>query len=371
MAIRKRTLSDGSTRYLVEVRVDDRDANGRRKKIARQVRTLREARKLEAELKTEAALGAHVAASKQTVAQLMDVYLDTGDWSPTTRYGYRRLAEREIKPAIGSIKLDELRADRIDRMYRKMRQRGLKNRSVHNAHALLHAALEQAVRWGWTVTNPADRATPGSAAAGEGVVATQGEIDRILAAANPQLHLAIRLAAVTGVRRSELCGLQWSDLDFSDGTIKVQRAVVDAAGRKYEKGTKTHAVRVVPLDSGTLALLREQRGIGPIIQWSPRALSQHLSDICDELGIERRNDGSRQRRLGWHSFRHYVGTAIANAGDVTAASRRLGHSRKSTTLDLYVHGDVERDRAAADIMGRLLGEGSGRGQELPDGGGRD
>ena len=371
MAIRKRTLSDGTMRYLVEVYVDDRNANGRRKKVARQVRTLREARKLEAELKTEAGVGAHVAASKQTVGQLMDIYLETGDWSPTTRYGYRRLAEREIKPALGTVRLEELRPDRIDRMYRKLRQRGLKNRSVHNVHALLHAALEQAMKWGWTVTNPADRATPGPAAAGEGVVADQKEVDRILAASDSQLHLAVRLAAVTGVRRSELCGLQWSDVDFSAGTIKVQRAIVDPAGRKYEKGTKTHAVRVVPLDSGTLSLLREYRGIGRIIRWTPRALSQHLADICDELGIERRNDGSRQRRLGWHSFRHYVGTAIANAGDVTAASRRLGHSRKSTTLDLYVHGDVERDRAAADVMGRLLGEASGRRQELPDGGGGD
>jgi len=256
-------------------------------------------------------------------------------------------------------------------MYRKMRQRGLKNRSIHNVHALLHAALEQAMKWGWTVSNPADRSTPGPAASGEGVVATQTEIERILAAADPQLHLAVRLAAVTGARRSELCGLQWSDIDFAAGTVKVQRAVVDAAGRRYEKGTKTHAVRVVPLDAGTLSLLKEHRGIGPIIRWTPRALSQHLADICDALGIDRRNDGSRQRRLGWHSFRHYVGTAIANAGDVTAASRRLGHSRKSTTLDLYVHGDVERDRAAADIMGRLLGEGPGRREELPDGGGRD
>jgi integrase len=371
LAIRKRTLGDGSTRYLVEVTVDDRDAKGRRKKVARQVRTLREARKLEAELKTESATGAHVAASKQTVSQLMDSYLEAGSWSPTTRYGYGRLAEREIKPALGSIRLEDLRPDRIDRMYRKMRERGLKNRSIHNVHALLHGAFEQAVRWGWIVTNPVDRATPGPAAAGEGVVADQSEVDRILAAADPQLHLAVRLAAVTGVRRSELCGLQWSDIDFAAGTIKVERAVVDVAGRKYEKGTKTDTVRVVPLDSETLSLLREHRGIGRIVRWSPRALSQHLADTCDELGIERQNDGSGQRRLGWHSFRHYVGTAIANSGDVTAASRRLGHSRKSTTLDLYVHGDVERDRAAAEVMGQLLGQGPGRRQELPDGRGRE
>jgi integrase len=371
LAIRKRTLANGTTRYLVQVMIDDRDGSGRRKRISRQVRTLREARALEAELTTEASAGAHLAASRQTVARLMEAHLESGQWSPTTVYGYRRLAEREILPAIGTIRLEELRPDRIDRLYQSMRRRGLSNRSVHNVHALLHAAFEKAVRWGWLVANPVDRSTPGPAGAAEGVIAEQDEVERILAAADPQLHLAVRLAAVTGVRRSELCGLQWSDIDFAAGTVKVQRAVVDAAGRKYEKGTKTHGVRIVPLDSETLSLLREQRGIGAIIRWSPRALSQHLADLCDELGISRRIEGSRQQRLGWHSFRHYVGTAIANSGDVTAASRRLGHSRKSTTLDLYVHGDVERDRAAADVMGRLLGERPGGRQELPDGGSRD
>ena len=369
MAIRKRTLGDGCHRAISSrspSTIGTPRVAGRRSLV--RSGPCAKPRKLEAELKMESAIGAHVAASKQTVSQLLDSYLEAGSWSPTTRYGYGRLAEREIKPALGSIRLEDLRPDRIDRMYRKMRQRGLKNRSIHNVHALLHSAFEQAVRWGWIVTNPVDRATPGPAAAGEGVVADQSEVDRILAAADPQLHLAVRLAAVTGVRRSELCGLQWSDIDLT-GTIKVERAVVDVAGRKYEKGTKTDAVRIVPLDSETLSLLKEHRGIGRIVRWSPRALSQHLADICDELGIDRQNDGSGQRRLGWHSFRHYVGTAIANSGDVTAASRRLGHSRKSTTLDLYVHGDVERDRAAAEVMGRLLGQGPGRRQELPDGGG--
>lgn len=61
MGIRKRTLSDGKICDRVEIRIDDRDANGRRKKVFRQVRTLREARKLELQLKTAAAAGGHVA----------------------------------------------------------------------------------------------------------------------------------------------------------------------------------------------------------------------------------------------------------------------------------------------------------------------
>ena len=136
---------------------------------------------------------------------------------------------------------------------------------------------------------------------------------------------------------------------FDKGNIKVERAIVDAAGHTSEKTTKTNQSRIVPLDRGTLALLREHRGIGPIIAWTPRALSQHLADVCDELGIER--TAGRRKRLGWHAFRHYVGTAIANTGDIKAAARRLGHSRTSTTLDMYVHGDEDRDRAAADVMG--------------------
>src|SRR2546430_8294826 len=157
-----------------------------------------------------------------------------------------------------------------------------------------------------------------------------------MAAADPQLRLVVHLAATAGARRSELCGFQWSDVDFERGTIKIERAVVDGGRHKETKDPKTHQTRTVPLSNQTMALLREHRGIGPIIQWSPRMLSQRLSDLCDQLGIERSN--GRQRRIGWHSFRHYVGTTVANTGDVTAAARRLGHSRTSTTLDMYVHG---------------------------------
>ena len=323
-----------------------RDASGKKVWLSRSAETKREALQLEAKMRLEVELTGRRPAPRRTVGDLMAAWLAAGTWSATTRYGYELVVRREILPALGNVKLSELRADRLDILYKGMRDRGLSGRTVQRTHAVLRAALTRAVKWGWISSNPAHNATPGPAHGKTGRVASLAEVEALLAAAEPDLAFAIRLAAVTGARRSELAGLHWSDVDFDAGTITIARAVVDAGGQQVEQGTKTHANRTLPVDPVTLALLRDRRGIGPILNASPRVLSNRLATLCAQLGIT---------GLGWHSFRHWSATTLLGSHDARTVANRLGHANPNVTLAVYAHALAERDRAAGDALGAALG----------------
>ena len=349
MSIKARKLKNGKTVYDVRVRVESRYAGGDRRPITRTVHgTFAEAKKVEARLVVEAA-GGGVRDARRTVADVMAAWLEAGEgtWSPVTTYRRRCDVAQYILPALGGVKLDRLSARDLDRLYASLRKKGLANRTVLKVHSHLRAALNRAVKWQWIPANPAHQATVGPVGGEDGRVATEDEVRALLAAADEDMAFIIRLACATGARRSELAGLEWSDVDFSTATLTIRRAVVMVAGKATEKGTKTHAVRSIPLGAKTLAMLRERRGIGSMLGMSPDALSERLAALCDAVGIE--GEG-----FGWHAFRHYAGTELAGVADLRTVADILGHSTLRTT-EKYVHARQARSRAAIEALDGTLG----------------
>ncbi len=231
-----------------------------------------------------------------------------------------------------------------------MRAQGLANRTVLKVHSHLRGALNQAVKWKWIPANPAQQATTGPQDGQDGRCATEAEVRTLLAvadSADPDLAFWIRLACATGLRRSELAGLDWSDVDFTTSTLTVRRAVVAVKGGTVEKGTKNHATRVVPLGPATLELLRSRRGIGKVIGLTPQALSDRLAALCAEAGIEGTG-------FGWHAFRHYAGTSLAGVTDKFTVRDILGH-KTTVTTERYVHAQADRMRAAVVALDATLG----------------
>lgn len=322
------------------------DEAGRKKYVSRSLATQKEARDVEAELKVAVAQGkVKPSGNGRTLADALTAYVENFDGSPTTLYGYRLIINR-LPEKLTKLRLRQVTTETLDRYYRELRKAGKGNRTIRNTHALLRAVLGQAVRWGWIGVNPALNAKPGQTGGPQGKVAKLAEIETLLAAADEDLRLAIRLAVVTGARRSELCGLDWADVDFNAGTLKIERATVDAGGIMHQKTTKTHASRTLPLDAATLALLKQKRGIGPLLNTSPITLSRRLTALCASVGIT---------GLGWHSFRHFTATFLLGSHDVKTVAARLGHANPNVTLSTYAHQLAERDQAAADAIGGVLG----------------
>jgi integrase len=310
-----------------------------------------------------------------TFGQLLDQWLeecDRMDLSPTTLRTYRSQIERTIRPSLGKVTLTRLTAKNLDSLYGAMKNAGKSPKTIRNHHAIISAALHQAVRWGWVRSNVAEMAKPPRVPQKRVEAPSLDVVRDVIEAAerrDPRLAPLLMLAALTGMRRGELCALRWSDIDFDAGMLTVNHSVVVAPKGLVEKSTKSNRERVVALDAVALALLEQHHSRAA--QWMRQAggelsanafvFSPYVEgtkpfrpDNVTSFFIRVRNEvGAPTVRL--HDLRHFTATQLIGAGvDVRTVAGRLGHSDPSVTLRVYSHALVERDRAAASVMGNLL-----------------
>jgi integrase len=310
-----------------------------------------------------------------TFGQLLDQWLEECErleLSPTTLRTYRSQVERVVRPALGKVQLNRLTAKNLDTLYGAMKEAGKSPKTIRNYHAIVSAALHQAVRWGWVRANVAEMAMPPRVSNRRVSVPSLEVVQAVIAAAerrDSRLAPMLMLAALTGMRRGELCALRWSDVDLATGSITVTRSVVVVPHGLAEKPTKTDRARTVALDPVGIALLTQHRslvsewnaGIGTVLSpnafvFSPvlESTTSFRPDNVTSFFIRIRNEvGAPTVRL--HDLRHFTATQLIGAGvDVRTVAGRLGHSDPSVTLRVYSHALEERDRAAAAIMGGIL-----------------
>ena len=313
-----------------------------------------------------------------TLAQYLDRWLQYVEPTrqPGTFRGYRGRCAR-LKADLGALKLSKLAVHHLDETYARWLGEGMSPATIRVHHAVLAAALHQAVRWELVTRAVTDFATPPRVEkyrANPPEVATVRELVTRADDTNPVLSAAIMLAATTGARRGELLGLRWSDLDKERMVLHVRRAVkMAASGYRIVVGpTKTHQERRVSLDPVVLALLDVHRH--RVEQWAadagvsvhddgyilthdptgrepmaPDALTQSFVRLAERCGA----------KVRLHDLRHFTATQLIAAGhDPAVVAGRLGHTDATTTLKLYAHALEARDRQAAAALGALMAEGA-------------
>jgi integrase len=245
--------------------------------------------------------------------------------------------------------------------------------TIRQIHGILAGAFAAAERWEWVARNPAESAKPPkingyrppsspSAADVAKVLAAVQERDSLLAS-------YLWLAAVTGARRGELCGLRWSDFDPDLETLHLQVSYVVRDGERRVKDTKTHQKRTVALDPVTCQILRElaveaaarlavaglvldpgafifardPAGREPI---NPDWFTHQVTRAAAGIGV----------RLNIKALRHYTASQLLAGGiDLRNAAARLGHSGGgATTLRHYADPISEVDRRAATYLAKLI-----------------
>lgn len=356
------------------------DANGRQRYLTRTVHgTKREADGQLRQLILEAGL-AHES-SHATFDDLAAKWLElaTESLSPSTLREYRRLLDKMILPQFGSSKVRAIRPSDLDAFYANLRRRGVSGRSlsaqsVHHVHALIRRLLNQALKWGWILTNPAINASPPRVNRVELEVPDVATVMRIINFAqerNPDIACFLRLAAVSGARRGELCAIRWRDFDKSGG-LSINHSIVDGRNDDLiEKRTKTNASRRVMIDGVSMKVVQLQRercderfkvygrklsrnnyvfssSIDGSIPWRPHRVTLTFKRLCDELGIS----GVRL-----HDFRHFTATQMLASGvPVKTVAGRLGHANAATTLNVYAHALESSDLEAAQLIGDILND---------------
>jgi integrase len=227
-------------------------------------------------------------------------------------------------------------------------------------HAILHRAFEQGAAWGWIGHNPVHHATPPTVHRRPLRLPRPDDVIALMDAArrvNPALGVFVRVAAVTGARRGELCALRWRHVDYANATVHIAGALGMTPTGLVEGPTKTHAEQRLSIDATTVELLRSLRdgqgedwfvfshddGLSP---WRPDYATHAFARLTDELDLP---------GLRLHDLRHFAATTMLLAGiDVRTASGRLGHARASTTLDVYAHYTQPVDRHAAATLADAL-----------------
>jgi integrase len=348
---------------------------GKQRYLTRTVRgTKRDAEKVRADLVAQAIHGKFGETAAGTVADITERWLEhlEPDISPATASAYRVYLRNWIVPRIGEKNVDRLRPADLDRFYASLRKH-LSAASVLKVHSILRAALGQAVRWQMITDNPATHASPPRPVRQRVQAPTSDDVARLLAAAqaeDPEFALYLRLAAVTGARRGELCALRWDDFDLEGGQVVVARSLTVGDKGVIEKRTKTDRVRRLALDDMTVKALHYQRRLAEEraqacgVELSPKSYvfardpegrepwrpdsgaTGRFMRLRDQIGLE---------GIRLHDLRHYVATHLLEAGvPVRAVSERLGHANATTTLGIYAHAVPATDQRSAELLGNLL-----------------
>ena len=313
----------------------------------------------------------YVAPATQTLTEYLEKWLDglTTRLRPSTVDGYRRCM-KYVTPVLGGRRLDHVTPKDLDQLYAalltsglRQREGGLCSRTVRYVHTVLQKALSDAVRKGELARNVAmmaDSPRAKDTKPPEMAWWRPDELRSFLAmTAHEPLGPLFRLAAMTGMRRGEVCGVRWSDVDLDKARLEVrhQLTVVRTPGAPNgglvfsDRTTTDRGRRSIDLDPVTVAVLRTQQrrqkeqrlllGAG----WSnERSLvftepdGRPLDPESVAKVFDRRVAKSGLPRIRFHDLRHtHVAHLIATGEQPLLIAKRLGHASSSFTMDRYGH----------------------------------
>jgi integrase len=324
---------------------------------------------------------AGVLGPRTTVREALEAW-EKEEWpelSPTTTRRYEGLIRCHILPAVGNLEIRKTTPLDFERLFVSMKRAGAADASIRQARAVLGRALKLARKWSdGRLHNPVPDAELPRARARRAVRSPDDEeVLRLIAGAetyDPRFGLFVRLAAVTGARRAELCALRWGDVDWEHEVLRIDEAAVTVKGGVKLKDPKNEtSERTVALDTETLQALRARRlavdalarrcevhapGQGAFVfSTDPTgATAPHPDSFSKALAVVRTRAGL-PADLHLHSLRHWASTLLDPVVSQRQKMARLGHSTAPTS-NRYTHQISEEDRRAASYLAGRLNPGA-------------
>ncbi len=296
-----------------------------------------------------------------TFGELTKRWLETRtpDLAASTAATYETLLRVHVEPVLGKVRLRDLKPLHIEAVKTAVLKAGQSQKSALNVFRLADAILKQAVKWQLISRNPADAVQAPRARRFIPYTPTPEELERLLTVADATSYGPVaRLAALTGARQGEVLSLSWRDIDWQEQRLTVH-------------GTKTQAsARVVDLGPLAIDLLARHRkaekakrlALGPGTDCGAddaTIFTNLVGKPMDAGGLKRTwKRIIRDAKVGhvrFHDLRHASATYMLQAGvPLQMVSQRLGHSRTSTTADVYSHVLPGMGRAAAEALERVM-----------------
>ena len=326
-----------------------------------------------------------------TFGALLDEWLSFGKrqgWSMKHYTENERKIRLVIRPILGSIPLEDLDAHRLDLFYQDLSEgleheglsgKPLAPRTILGYHRLISAALRQGQKWGKTVGNATENASPPKIHnAGKRSIPSPEELEEFIAKAErserlPEFPTLLRFARHTGARRGEICALRWSDVEFLDSKITIRHAIGTYGGKTEIKDPKTHSVREVTLGERTRDELRDRysraaetaREFGgelgeDAFVFSPDPLGRTylLPNSVTQAFLRLRKQIEKTGRpwpYRFHDLRHFAASEWISLGfSATEVAERLGHRDATLIHSTYGHGTERRARELAQAADARL-----------------
>ena len=314
--------------------------------------------------------------SNSPVDEYLVEWLEDHKRNITTRTyeGYKSYIDQRIVPYFREkhILVKDMTGDNINAFYRYLTEQGLKGTSQQRYHSVLHLAFKTAVKRRIIPANPVDQADRPKSKPFISSYYNADEMKKLLEIAEKdELHLVILLTAYYGLRRSEVLGLKWSAIDFTDKKIAIRHKVLEESGEihGYDVMKTKSSYRTLPLIPVVEEALRNQISFRDEMKNAFRKgyCTDYEEYICtDALGRLYRPDyvsehfalllkNNGLRHIRFHELRHSCASLLlAKKVPMKMIQEWLGHSDISTTSNIYSHLDAESKLESADIIGAAL-----------------
>lgn len=378
-----------SGKWEVEVTIGINPKTGRPKKKSKRFKRKKDAQAWAAKIKTELDTGLKVDLDNYTFEEFANKFLKDyaePNLSPTTVDGYRSIIKNHLIPYFRSIKMQDIRAMHIDSYINSKRKSGrtdgsgggLSERTLLHHFRLLSKILYQAEKWEAIKNNPIKKATKPDPKKKEAKFYTRDQVNRLLKAAKKSdkwMYRFIIVAVNTGLRMSEMLGIQWEYVNLNKKTLTVQEVLVKVSGEgaifkeipKTKNSQRTIALpnKLIPIFKDIKkeqAKLRLRFGAEYYTEknlvfckpdgtpYYPTTVNRNFNKIKEEAGIF-------DVDLSIHSLRHTHASRLMELGwPAKAIQERLGHYSTEITNDIYSHVSVNFEKELVNRLDSDIGE---------------
>ena len=379
------TISKRGDKYRVRY---DAYENGQRKQRNKSFNKAKDAKAFAAEVEHELQTGTYANAGKITVEAYLDQYFVTycAHMRPNTKTAAMGYMKKHIIPSVGQMRLKDLTTLQIQQIYNKMLITEFKAakyktinkeevlispaktyspKTIKNVHGVLSTALNKAVKTNLLMHNPCDNITLPKSKSFEYIIPERDELKSIIdAIKDTELYEAILTCAILGIRRSEVMGLYWSDIDFEEKKISINRSLIyveethrlEIGELKTESSHRTLPAPDVLLD--TLSELYKRNVSNEMKQASPLIFTNELGNPVRPAKLTRLYKQSATKagfpKMRLHDLRHTVVTYLIESGQSPKTVQEfVGHTDARFTLKQYAHVINESKRKSSQVISDL------------------
>ena len=316
--------------------------------------------------------GAYIDSKNINVRQYFDFWYEQHcleKLSPTTYESYKRNLDNYILEELGYIKLEDLKPLHLQSFYTKCSKNGLSNKTILYFHRIIHSALNQAMKWQFITRNVADCVdTPKPKKYNALFLNNNQIIDLINAILDTDIYIPVMIAISTGMRRGEILGLTWENVNLEKGIIKVVQALYPTKNGLVFLPPKTEkSIRTISIPLTLINILKDYKKKQDKIK---NRLKNNYNDfdlVCSQIDGKPIHPTTLNHKfhsllkeknlpvIRFHDLRHsHASLLLKERVPAKVVSERLGHSNTNITLNLYSHVYEETNMEVANTFDKFL-----------------